>query len=287
MENRMKIHGTNNSLRYSLPLAGLVLALSGSGHAGAMGPVVEAPGAIYFGVFGGGGSSTRTHINQYGTAFFVEDIGGPLAVDAFGRTNSRSVGLVGGQVGYQWGEHLANPFTPNWSLVPAFELEGYYLTKSDFVGHEINNDTIRLAEHDFLVKYPMDAGIFLANAVLGFNSANCGFQPYVGAGIGAALISITHAQAIQIAPPEIGVNHYNSNPNDTEATFAGQVKVGAGYSFTPHISIFAEYRWLYLGPSNYTFGSTVFPGHAATSSWRVELDAQNYNTGAAGIRYTV
>ncbi|RAP37053.1 hypothetical protein B1207_06415 [Legionella quinlivanii] len=283
----MKLKG-KSSINFFLPFTGLMLALTGAGHAGTMGPVVTAvPNTIYFGVFGGGGASTKTDIYQYGTAFFDEAAGGPLAVDAFGRSNSRSVGILGGQVGYQWAEILSNPFNSNWGLVPAFELEGYYLGKSKFTGHEINNNTTRLPEHDFLVSYPMKAGVFLANAVLNFNSAECKFRPYVGAGIGGALISVDHARSIQVAPPEPGVNHYSANTSDEESVFAGQVKVGTSYVFSEHASIFAEYRWLHLAASNYTFGSTVFPGHAATSPWLVELDSQNYNLGAIGIRYTV
>lgn len=284
----MNLNGKTTSLSFSLS-AGILMTLIGSvANAGTMGPAVTgAPGKIYLSAFGGGGASTKTNINQYGTAFFVEALGGPLAVDAFGRSNSRSFGLVGGHVGYQWAEILANPFSSNWGLAPSFELEGYYLTKSNLIGHEINNNTVRLPEHDFLVTYPIDAGVFLTNAVINFNSANSRFQPYVGAGIGAAVISVSNASAIQVAPPEVGVNHYNANTSDQNATFAGQIKAGAGFALSEHTSLFAEYRWLYLAPSNFTFGSTVFPGHAATSAWSVELESQNYNMGAVGIRYTV
>jgi predicted porin len=75
--------------------------------------------------------------------------------------------------------------------------------------------------------------------------------------------------------------------DDGDATFAGQVKVGASYSLNPHFSLFAEYRWLYVSDSSFTFGSTVAPLHAATSAWRVELGSHDYNMGAVGLRYTV
>ena len=98
-----------------------------------MGPTqVAAPEKVYFGVFGGGGSSNHVKVNQYGTAFYTEAEGGPLPVNAFGQANSRDVGIVGGQVGYQWMEIFLNSLNTQWSLSPAVELEGYYVSKSSF-----------------------------------------------------------------------------------------------------------------------------------------------------------
>lgn len=124
----MKLKGMG--INYPVSVVSLLCALTGSqGYAGAMGPaVVPAPGKVYAGIFGGGGSSTRTDISQFATAYFLESAGGPLAVDSFGRTDDRSMGIIGGQVGYQWGEILLNSFN-SVGLVPAVELEGYYLGK--------------------------------------------------------------------------------------------------------------------------------------------------------------
>lgn len=44
-----------------------------------------------------------------------------------------------------------NAFNSLSGITPAVELEGYYLGKSRFTGHDLNNDTTRLPEHDFLV----------------------------------------------------------------------------------------------------------------------------------------
>ncbi|WP_173236134.1 hypothetical protein [Legionella antarctica] len=63
--------------------------------------------------------------------------------------------------------------------------------------------------------------------------------------IGAAVLSISNADLLQTAPFEANMNHYNSNPNDTVATFAAPTKVGLNFAFSEHLSLFAEYRWLY------------------------------------------
>lgn len=277
-----------NSKKITTFVIGVVCALTGvNAYAGTMGEIPCASKRVYAGVFGGAGASNKVNVSQLGTAYFTEALGGPLAVDAFGKTNSRTVGLVGGHVGYQWAEVL-NPLSLSWGLAPAAELEGYYLSSSKFTSHDINNNTPRLEEHDFLVTYPMQTGVFLANAVLNFNMPQYdGLHPYVGVGIGAAITSIRNASSIQVAPAEVGVNHYNSHVNANAATFASQVKAGLDYSFYNNLSVFAEYRWLYLANTSYTFGSTVFPGHAATSSWMVNFGSQYYNMGDVGIRYSV
>ncbi len=286
----MKLNGIDKGMAVSMPLIGLLCALtSTSGNAGSMGPAqLNESQKFYVGIFGGGGSSNKVHISQYGTAYYSEAEGGPLAVNAFGKTNSRSVNLLGGQVGYQWVEIFLNPLHSQWGITPAIELEGYSLGKNKFTAHDINNDTTRLPEHDFMVKYPMKSGVFLTNAVINFNLLEQSrFHPYVGAGIGAAVISISNATSTQVAPAEPGINHYNSNTDDKEATFAAQVKAGLNFSLWKNTSLFAEYRRLYLSSSKYAFGSTVYPSHVATSNWLVKIDPQKYNLGAVGIRYTM
>ena len=53
-----------------------------------------------------------------------------------------------------------------------------------------------------------------------------------------------------------------------------------------HLSIFAEYRYLHVSATNYTFGSTVYPtAHAETSNWDSHLGSMNFNTGIFGIEY--
>jgi hypothetical protein len=260
---------------------GCLLTLSASvAYSGSMGPESVSHDSIYLGVFGGGGAITSTDISQYGTAFYTEAAGGPLAVNGFGTSSSSSTGMVGGHVGFAW----PNTMSLYWPITSAVELEGYYLGSMTITGHDLSNDTIRLDEHDFLVSYPLKTGVFLVNAVLNANNAVFGmFRPYVGVGIGSAIISISGATATQLSPAEPGINHYNGNANDNAFAFAAQPKVGIHYDFNPHVSLFAEYRFLYLSQTNYTFGSTVAAGHVATAPWAVSIKPQYYNMGTVGI----
>lgn len=285
----MKLHRIGKRINYSRFTLGIIVTLiSASGHAAAEPATLNAPGKIYVGAFGGGGSTNNFDVNQYGTAFYPDILGGPVAVNAFGSLDDSSW-LAGGHLGYQWAEISLKPYNLGLGLSPAFEVEGYYLGKTSFTAHDVNNNTTRLPEHDFVVTYPTETGVFLTNAVLNFNSY-CflpRFHPYVGLGIGGAVASISHSTALQIAPPEPGVNHFNSNASDTASTFAGQVKVGLNFELACNLSMFLEYRWLYLSSASYAFGSTVYPGHFATSNWQVKMDPREYNIGTLGIQYSL
>lgn len=264
-------------------VTGCLLALAASSaYSGTMGPAtVNTPGSIYIGAFGGGGAVSGVDLKQYGTAFFTEAEGGPLAVDSFGSSKSSSMGMVGGHIGFAWSNNMS--LLP---LTPAVELEGYYIGGVEIKGHDLNNNTDRLPEHDFLVTYPLKSGVFLINAVLNANDSVFGkFKPYAGVGIGAAVVSVSGASAIQVSPMEAGINHYNSNTSDKALAFAAQPKIGVSYDLSSRTRLFAEYRFLYLSQTNYTFGSTVYSTHAPTSPWSVSMKSQNYNMGTAGIQF--
>ena len=72
----------------------------------------------YVGVFGGGGSRSSTNVSQFGTAFFVEATGGPMAINATGQTGSGSVGFGGAHLGYEWsyGTHCGPPWRSKVSI---------------------------------------------------------------------------------------------------------------------------------------------------------------------------
>jgi opacity protein-like surface antigen len=268
---------------------GVVLAATSSvGHASPAPAQMIAPGKFYVGAFGGGASAKNFDINQYGTALFPEDVGGPLAVNAFGGSDHPSKGFIGAQVGYQGMAIFLNPNNPSWAIAPAAELEGLFIGNTTFSAHDINNNTTRLPEHDFSVTYPTRVSVFLTNAVVSLSAPQLGrFHPYVGVGLGGAIVSISGATATQISPPEVGINHFNANASDATSAFAAQAKVGLNVDVVERISVFIEYRWLYIASTQFLFGSTVYPTHVPTSSWQVTMDSRSYNVGAIGIQLSV
>lgn len=253
-------------------------------NAGTMGPVGQAPGSFYIGAFGGAGGVSSEDISQHGVAFLSAADGGPLAVNAYGKANdSDTVGVGGGFIGYKFA-----PFSQGtpWVIHPALEFEGYYFGLTQR-GDDIDNNTVRLDEHDFRVTYPMDNGVLLANGVLNFDKVFGSVSPYIGGGIGGAIVSISGANSTQTTPAEPGINHYNSNTSADDWSFAAQVKAGFNFSVSQQVSLFAEYRFLYVSPTDFTFGSTQYPTHAQTTNWTVNLDSMYYNMGTVGLRYDV
>jgi opacity protein-like surface antigen len=262
----------------------LLLALASSTFASqpTMMPVaVSSPGSLYLGIFAGGGASNNFNATQYATAFFLEAAGGALAVNGFAQLNNHSAFFYGVQLGYQAQEICLNSCS-QWTITPAAELEGYFMNKRSFDG-DYKNNTDRLPEHDFAVSYPTKRNVYLTNAVISFNNPCWVVEPYIGFGIGGAILQISDATATQISPAE-AANHYSANSSDTSATFAGQIKLGLNYDVYKCLSVFAEYRWLYIANSQFVFGSTVYPGHVPTTSWQVNLNPQKYNLGNIGIR---
>lgn len=264
------------NLRLSSSLFILTLATS------AFADPAPASNKIYAGVFGGAGWSSNFYGNQHGTVFFLEANGGPLAVNAYGLLKNKSTYFVGAQLGYQANEICL--YSSSLSVTPAIELEGYGMNERTFSGRFSNNNYLRTAEHDFDVSYPMSRNVFLVNAVLNFNSDELLVHPYIGFGLGNGIVTIANANSTQTNPSEPGVNHYNTQSSDTNSTFAGQIKLGLSYDIIPCLSVFAEYRWLYLANTHFVFGSTLYPNHAPTSNWEVNLNSQRYHLGDIGVR---
>lgn len=264
-------------------LIGLILSAFLSFNVYADGFIPMPSQNTYVGIFGGYGATSNNNVSQHGTAFFGAGAGGPLAVNAAGSTQTDGVGIVGAHIGYK----LQNWAMPNWwEMLPAVEGEAYYLGVRQHVA--MDNPTPRAPEHTFDDTFPMNTGVFLGNMVFNFNNAHPDqVQPYAGVGIGGAIVSIHSANSYQSSPAEFGINHFNSNTNDSDWAFAAQAKLGLRYNVTQRLSVFAEYRYLYLGKTNYNFGSTQYPTHVPTTTWRVLMGSQNYNMGAIGLDYAI
>lgn len=241
----------------------------------------ESNNRFYVGAFGGQLYSDASGMNQYGTAFFTEAQGGPLAVIAEGNLNKTEPGFGGIQVGYEF----SKPGCSSWTLATAGELEVFFFNQ-DKNGHLINQTVNGLPEHDFANSFKLDSTVILTNAVLSFKSNSlCGLTPYVGGGIGAARLAIHKADSLQVAPLEAGVNHFNSNRSDSSWAFAAQAKAGVRYNIFQSFHLFAEYRYVYIDSANYILGATNYPTHVNTSPWNVKLKNTHYNAFAIGLQF--
>ena len=261
---------------------------------------------LYLGLFGGGSTSDSSDFTQSGVAFKREPIDQhnyDLSVDVKGSSGSQTGALGGLHVGYEFSEILMCNAYSGWGLRPAVELEGYYLgtSKSGTLsnpqtelgvpvgGGDYHN--IPAGDHVFKDSFNLDMGILLANSVFTFKTPwASNIFPYIGGGVGAAITSISGADSAQYGPgtPELSpyINHFNSNTNASSSSFATQAKVGIRAEILDHVSVFAEYRYLYVSATNHTFGSTVYPGiHAETTAWDSHFGSTNFHSGVLGIEY--
>lgn len=240
---------------------------------------------VYLGVFGGGGTSTSASVQQSGAVLSNP----PTPVNARGTAGGTGVGMGGAHLGYEWGD--LNFGDSDWALKPAAEIEGYYLGSN--LSAELNSPyTPRVPNHWFSDTLPQKAGVFLANTVLALKTPYSDkLFPYIGGGVGGAILSINGATSEQISPPERGLNHFNSNPNASSSAFAATAKAGLRGEIYERLSLFVEYRYLFVDSSSYDFGSThgagtPFPNHLPTTPWGVNLGSQNYNMGVAGFEFS-
>ena len=267
---------------YSLALTGLFTLTITTADLAAMPDFSTLYKGFYIGVLGGGGSSNSTHISQRAYVFEPAQSGGTIYVNATGRCDKNAVAFGGIHIGYDFSTTPSSCGFFNSILSPSLELEGAYLKKT------LAGVIEALPTRDFKVNLPIRAGVILVNSGLTFNHPCLSmFHPYFYGGIGAVNLSINHAESKQVFMVEYLVNHFDSKPRASDWTFAAQAKVGLRYNISNHCRLFAEYRYLYLAPSSFTFGSTVYPGHPQTSKWKVHLGNINYNMGAWGIEFTL
>jgi opacity protein-like surface antigen len=226
---------------------------------------VTAARDLYFGVFGGAGASSGGDVTQRGTVYITEAQGGPLAVNATGKTNSSGGGLFGVQFG---------------------ELEGLYLPGRR-VSARLENSASpgRLDAQTFDNSFDMSSVAILGNLIVSFPRRYPGMTPYVGGGIGLARVSISGANSTQVSPAEPGINHFNSGTDSSAWTFAAQMKTGVRWALGDSAYLFGEYRFLYVDATKQNFGPTAYSGHAATSDWQVRIGGTSRHFLTAGIGF--
>jgi opacity protein-like surface antigen len=269
---------------------------------------------IYVGAFGGAGRTDNQQVEQTGTA---HKTGFDLLVDVKGKAERDTSGLIGASVGYEWAKTSSN-------IKPAIELEVMY-TQADQKSRLVNsNDEIMsnvtltgdalteaqnevyvggedgqnysAGNHRFFNQMNMKMGLFMANGIFTYDTDSM-FKPYVGAGLGMALVRMTGATSYQTNPhgepyevtsnTEEVVNYFNSKTKANDFALAGQIKLGIRAEISKHVSAFAEYRYLYVDSTDFTFGSTVYPGgHSPTDNWNVKNNSMGLHNGLVGVQYS-
>lgn len=196
------------------------------------------PGGAYVGLLEGGGRLGPTDLTQAGTAFRAP---GPLSVRAAGDTNAGGAFLIGVQGGYEWSRWVVGGGGGKWGARPAVEVEGYFL-RSSAIGTLVNPTEV-IPGHTFDVTLPMRSSVFVVSSLWVLKTPRPErVRAYAALGVGAARVSAKGADSAQINPAEPGINHFNSDPDERDSTFAVQPKAGAAITLTRRFALTTEYR---------------------------------------------
>ena len=234
--------------------------------------------SLYIGAFGGVGSFGEVSMQQVGTVITQPPFP-DINVDARGSADSVVAPIVGVQLGYELKKWDVS--TSGWSIGMAAEVEGLYLTVEPEGALDI--DPYLLGTQ--YVSLPLNGGAVLVNAVFSLRTPHSeAITPYVGLGAGYGAVFIDGSNSTN--PSEPGINHFNSEPDASSGGLALQAKIGVRALISSSWSVFTEFRHIYIGSTEYTFGETDYPGeHLPTTKWNVDLGEQNYNLWVSGLSY--
>jgi opacity protein-like surface antigen len=258
------------------PLLALLMTLSSASASSAAD--LSENRTMYVGAFGGVGSLGEVGMRQVGTVITPRPFP-DINVDGRGSADSAVAPIVGVQLGYEFKRWDAS--TSGWSIGMAAEVEGLYLTAEP--------EGVLDIEPYFLgtqyVSLPLNVGAVLVNAVFNFRTPYSeAITPYAGVGAGYGAVFIDGSNSTN--PSEPGINHFNSEPDASNGDVALQAKIGVRAEIASNWSGFTEFRHIYIGSTEYTFGETDYPGeHLPTTKWNVDLGEQNYNLLVSGVSY--
>ncbi|CAM3029599.1 outer membrane protein [Legionella worsleiensis] len=268
--------------------------------------------SVYWGIFGGVGAHDRIYTSQSGMSYRYigdlypgqaapTDVNYNLHVNVMGTSQTNNGVIAGIHVGYLMNELQFGTKT-GVNLVPRIELESYYLG-SKMSGTLTNPvlepavlrpegtvspaNSISANQHVFVDDFNLNSGVLMLDTLFDLRtSLSQNYIPYAGVGLGVLFNTLSKANSDQIMPFNEDVNHFNSNTKASSTLLAAQTRVGLRTQIASHLSVFAEYRYIYGAASSYTFGNTYYPGlHPETSPWNVSLGSMNFQTGIIGLDY--
>jgi len=233
---------------------------------------------MYFGVFGGVGSLNDVSMRQVGTVITPHPFP-DINVDGRGSADSVVAPIVGFQFGYEFQE--LDISTSGWSIGMAAEIEGLYLTAEPEGVLDIHPYFLGTQ----YVSLPLNVGAMLTNAVFNIRTPfSEAVKLYIGVGAGYGAVFVDGSNSTN--PSEPGINHFNSEPDASSGGLALQAKIGVRAKISSNWSVFTEFRHIYIGSTDFTFGETAYPArHLPTSKWNVDLGEQNYRLWVSGVSY--
>ena len=233
----------------------------------------------YVGVFGGGGSRSSTNVSQFGTAFFVEAVGGPMAIDATGQTSSGGVGFGGAHLGYEW--------SYGTYLRPALEIEGFYLAGNQPRATLVN---------------PTDRLPNTPSSILSRPAPRCFWRIWLSASRRPIKTSrpISAADSGRATSPSTAPRPHRPTRRSLASTtstrardflsldLAAQVEGRCALRPRRQLALIclASTAICMSATWNQVFGSTVDPTHVPTSPWTTSFGGTSHHLAAGGVGFS-
>ncbi|SDU01265.1 Opacity protein [Verrucomicrobium sp. GAS474] len=161
-------------------------------------------------------------------------------------------------------------------LLPSFEAEFFYSShtyegKGPVYG---TGGTGVRAVNETDIRASMEEYVLTVNPVL--RAQVWRFRPYVGAGVGAALVQLKNSSVASSYPQTGSYVNLNNRPADqTSICPVAQVEVGTDFFITKSVSIFGEYKFLAL----------INPQFQGLGGFDYRGDYEGESIATAGIRY--
>lgn len=179
-------------------------------------------------------------------------------------------------------EEVTNVSGPNGDSVLVFVEEHYA------AGHHTFSNSMTQASWNAALNLTLTYNLSSSISVVG------------ACGVGFTAITLAEAESLQSspAPTDPGfetttdnggdvVNHFNSVPQAADNSLFGQLRLGANVQLAQNLALRFDARALFVGTSEFNFGSTRYTDHAPTDNWMYTIDRGVAQSIAVGLCYTL
>jgi opacity protein-like surface antigen len=166
-------------------------------------------------------------------------------IPAGGSFASKSISdtfFIGAGIGYEWNNWLRFDWTAEYRAKARIYALGYYQP-----GPPIGTGPVFVDDYQGYLK----SWVFLANAYVDLGTWDC-FTPFIGAGIGAALNTVSEFSDVSPAVPGGAGSSFGTAHTTSDWNLAWALYAGVTYNVTKTFKIDLTYRYLNLGSAKTT-----------------------------------
>jgi hypothetical protein len=237
-----------------------------------------------------GTAHMRGNYNEFGTDF-------DLQVKVIGESKSTIGYTYGFTYGSVWNKE-GRKFNPGFEI-DIFHNNASHKSKlsntnteeiTNLIGpnvdsvHALVEEHYGAGHHKFSNTMTMNSWNAAANLTLSYNFSSK-ISVNGGLGVGFSAVTLKEAESLQSspAPADPGyeitsdnggglVNHFNGQPNASNNLMFGQFRLSTKIQLVQNVALSIDARGMFMGESEFIFGSTKYTDHAPTDNWTYMID---------------